>query len=314
MTWNLPGKKTMKIVILALGVFGLVYLLFFSPFGGRSIDGKRVYSARSIRLKYAKGDVMIRARDGHIAYEGQVKKGVASGKGVLYRVDGSKLYEGEFASSKYEGMGTLFYENGVVQYEGAFNNNQFDGKGALYNDQGILVYQGEFKGGLKQGVGVLYDESGSRLYKGSFMQDMPVYQWFLGKNGAEIVSAYEGDMVPEEINGTWLVRMPKLSMSYSGTLSEDTEGGVPANIIYVNQNAFVYGNKRLFTIPELTKVLGEPMTSGEYTPSEVERRACEAFEPEGDVYATVYFKDDVTYTFFSVMGQEDFFMIEMQGL
>ena len=310
---KMPGKKVIRMICLFLGLFGFVYLLLFSPIGGRMHDGKRVYRADSLLLKFADGEVAIKAKDGHIAYIGTVKKGYADGEGALYDKQDNLVYQGSFAKSMYAGEGTLYYASGIPKYQGGFVLNQFDGTGALYNEMGLLQYEGQFSGGMKNGTGTLYDAAGEKIYTGSFLMDEPVYQWFLGRNGMQIAQVYEGEMNPAQVDGTWLVTMPALSMSYSGAFSEEMEGGVVAQTLYISKDCFVYGKQKLHTLSEIQKVLGEPLTSGSVTPSKLERAACSAFQIEGDVVATVFFRDEVTYTFFSLKGQDDFFMIELQG-
>jgi len=61
-------------------------------------------------------------------YEGEMKKGLAAGKGTA---KGTDTYTGHFVSGVPDGQGTYTYKNGDV-YEGAFKNGYMDGKGTMF--------------------------------------------------------------------------------------------------------------------------------------------------------------------------------------
>jgi hypothetical protein len=60
-------------------------------------------------------------------YEGEMKKGLAAGKGTATGID---TYTGHFVSGLPDGQGTYTFQNGNV-YQGAFKNGLFEGKGTM---------------------------------------------------------------------------------------------------------------------------------------------------------------------------------------
>jgi len=132
-----------------------------------------------------------------LLYEGQVKNGLKSGKGVLmsllnYRYVGYFLndqkhtlenqigkedfpnneatYEGEFKFDKHHGFGKLTVQDGSC-YEGEFFEGRFDGKGKFIYGNGE-EYEGEWSEDRKHGRGRYVYEDG-RVYEGDFTNDLP---------------------------------------------------------------------------------------------------------------------------------------------
>lgn len=60
-------------------------------------------------------------------YEGEMKKGLASGKGTA---TGTDSYTGRFVNGLPDGQGIYTYKNGDI-YEGAFKNGYMEGKGQM---------------------------------------------------------------------------------------------------------------------------------------------------------------------------------------
>lgn len=60
-------------------------------------------------------------------YEGELKKGLAAGKGTA---TGTDTYTGRFINGLPDGQGTYTYKDGD-EYQGAFKNGLFDGKGTM---------------------------------------------------------------------------------------------------------------------------------------------------------------------------------------
>ena len=132
-------------VVIVVGLISLYFLITVAGslgLGKAASDGVRVYRYTSIPLRFAEGNVKIKARSGYIAYEGNVKDGYAEGYGNLYSKDSNLIYSGEFGHGRYNGTGTLFYADGQTQYEGEFADNCFQGTGILYRLNGSKEYEG----------------------------------------------------------------------------------------------------------------------------------------------------------------------------
>ena len=102
-------------VVIVVGLISLYFLITVAGslgLGKAASDGVRVYRYTSIPLRFAEGNVKIKARSGYIAYEGNVKDGYAEGYGNLYSKDSNLIYSGEFGHGRYNGTGTLFYADG----------------------------------------------------------------------------------------------------------------------------------------------------------------------------------------------------------
>ena len=66
-------------------------------------------------------------RNGETIYLGEVKNGIADGKGRLYYfLLPNLIYEGEFRDNKFHGHGT-YYENNKIKYKGEFRDGTFAG-------------------------------------------------------------------------------------------------------------------------------------------------------------------------------------------
>lgn len=303
-------KKKAKIALGVLGILCLFYLINFWI----HLDG--VYSYHSIPLRYKDGEVKIKAGDGHIAYEGYVKGGYANGYGRLFDKTGTLLYEGDFVENKYEGQGTLYYPSGAIEYKGEFKDNQYSGTGSLYSEGGVVIYEGSFLHGQKEGSGILTDEAGNLLYKGTFHLDEPVLEQFLNRSSIDISKEYEGKMDVQSFDDTWMITLDELSMSYEGVMDEnDTESGIQADAIYICKDQFILGDQKIDSISEIKSVWGEPLSEGKTTLLEKEDYVAEYFgkKESSTCQATVFFREGVTYTFFSGQGKDDFFMYVITG-
>lgn len=66
-------------------------------------------------------------QNGETIYLGEVKNGVADGKGRLYFfLLPNLIYEGEFRDNKFHGQGT-YYENNKMKHKGEFRDGKFIG-------------------------------------------------------------------------------------------------------------------------------------------------------------------------------------------
>ncbi|WP_422002942.1 MORN repeat-containing protein [Reyranella sp.] len=125
-------------------------------------------------------------------YEGQMKDGLANGRGSITYANGSR-YEGDWSNGERNGRGTFVFANGAKytgdfrdnrpngrgmyvwpngnRYIGEFRENQRTGQGTLYYANGDR-YQGEFVDGKAQGRGIRTFAAGGR-YEGEWRNDLP---------------------------------------------------------------------------------------------------------------------------------------------
>ena len=122
----LVSRRLAHAVVIVVGLLCLCYVVWVNPVF-QAGQNASVYSYTSIPLRFHSGEVKIRAKDGQIAYEGNVDKGWASGYGKLYDKDRNLIYAGNFEKNKFSGAGKLYYPSGQLRYDGAFADNQFSG-------------------------------------------------------------------------------------------------------------------------------------------------------------------------------------------
>lgn len=327
-------------VVIVVGLISLYLLITFSGsmgLGKGASDGVRVYRYNSIPLRFADGNVKIKARSGYIAYEGNVSDGYASGYGNLYSKDSSLIYSGEFEHNQYNGTGTLFYPTGQTKYDGQFADNCFEGEGILYRVDGSKEYEGAFLAGVKEGQGILYDSGDNVVFTGAFHCDGLVYNQFLGKKTSEIGNLYTGDSQIYSYGSDTLVYMKDIQAIYGIDQRETSvEDEAVVTQIYVLDTEFVYGQNTIDSIEELTDALGKPEFQGntyatlpeavaielinqqsdllsidaEVEVSSVfdEVKTVEDYQTKLEIYLYVYQTDDLIYTFFTQNRNAPFFM------
>jgi hypothetical protein len=194
---------------------------------------------------------------GNISYDGDIKNGVAHGKGKYYRNkghDNSLIYEGEFENNLYNGQGTLYFENTIYEgefkdgllngtgieyyrerdygirrkdyelkvYEGDFKDGQYDGNGKLYNDKGQLKYEGKFEYDKRNGIGIEYYPDAKLKYEGYFKDGQYDGTGKLYYNDQQL--KYEGDFKDGQYDGTGKLYNPDGSLSYEGTFVNNMYG------------------------------------------------------------------------------------------
>lgn len=339
----LVSRRLAHAVVIVVGLLCLCYVVWVNPVfqAGQNVSGVRVYSYTSIPLRFHSGEVKIRAKDGQIAYEGNVDKGWASGYGKLYDKDRNLIYAGNFEKNKFSGAGKLYYPSGQLRYDGAFADNQFSGSGKLYRESGSERYDGEFSFGLMEGKGTLFDGSGKAVFTGAFQQDDVVYAQLLGKNAQEISELYTGKSTIYQYDNQYAAALEDIGAVYVASQSEDSLEDAPvADTVYVEKNSFSYGGKQLTTIAEVSQILGEPVFEGNSYmtfPEAVEiRRLREKgknirIDPELSaeqdfsesylvnhynqdqlLYLYVFEKDDITYTFTASDRNGSFFVYSLE--
>lgn len=262
--WMVSKRLAFALVVL-LGILSAMYITAMLPsnlLGGTS-GGIRTYGYRSIPLRFYSGTVNITARDGHVAYTGQVDKGAANGTGSLYSSDGSLVYEGEFADNMYNGQGKQYYPSGNPQYTGSFTDNQYNGQGSYYRPSGILEYQGDYVMGVRTGMGTLYDSVGEQIYQGSFLNNEIVYQDFLARSTDEVAGLYSGETVVYQSEDEYCVSMPEIDAVYavkdgSGTL----ENQWTVEQIFVLSGSVPLEDGSVDNVSQLTTLMGAPLYYG----------------------------------------------------
>lgn len=260
----LISKRLAFALVVGIGIVSVLYMSSVLPIGlftsGTSIP---TYGYRSLALKFYSGQVRITARQGYVAYDGQVSGGAANGTGCLYNAEGTPVYEGQFAENRYNGQGTLYYDNGNTHYMGTFSDNLFHGTGSCYRPNGVLEYNGEYVFGVRMGKGTLYDNVGKPVYTGNFANDAIVYQDFLQRPVSEIAQMYTGTSVVyrgEEENCAYL---PDINAIYSVQDGADTlENEWKIERIYVLSGEAALSNGVCANLREVMQALGEPVYYG----------------------------------------------------
>lgn len=156
-------------------------------------------------------------------YEGEMKDGVAEGKGVLYYPDrlGTVLYLGEFHDGNRHGKGILYGEDGVTKcIEGHWVDDDIEGAGIMFWEDGTTkLFEGFFHDGFYEGKGILYDRKGHILYKGDFQHSDFYGKGAIYKNGIKLC---EGDFCEGRmIRGALFKNGMKI---YEGSLPPREEG------------------------------------------------------------------------------------------
>lgn len=340
----LVSRRLAHAVVIVIGLLSLAYLVFVNPVFRLAEgigSGEKIYSYNSLPLRYAKGDVKIKAKSGYVAYEGAVSKGYASGNGTLYDRNNAVVYRGAFEKNKYNGTGILYYPSGQAHYEGEFRNNLFEGTGKLFRENGTMLYDGAFSAGKKEGTGILYNSSETPVFTGSFHADQLVYSQLLGKSASDISQIYTGEKLLY-IGDTQAVQvMPDIDAFFvADTAEESIEDSLVANELYVYKDAFTYGDHTCSSIAEVKRVLGDPVFEGNSyvvfpeavgidllqrqgadikidVALETEHPIQEAYnvvsyDADALVYLYVFQKDETNYSFICEDRDGGFFMYALQ--
>lgn len=252
----LISRGFITVLLILFGIFALYYLLITGlPFFlGEYKNGVRIYSHDSFALKFVSDTVKIKAESGYIAYYGEVKNGMANGRGTLYTKDGEIRYEGMFQDNEYSDIGILYNENSV--YQGEFEKNQYEGEGILYDLNGCKEYEGEFHNGAKSGKGMLYDQN-QVVFTGNFQKDKIIYQDFLGKTAKQIRELYTGKQIIYYDETNFIVDMTDISALYAGTAKEDRlDEEVFAERIFIIDSECLLAGKRVCSIEEIREQTG----------------------------------------------------------
>lgn len=341
----LVSKRLAFAIVVGLGLVSVLYISSVLPEGflkRGDASGVPTYRYRSIPLKFHSGSVKILARSGYVAYDGEVEKGAASGKGTLYGADGSKVYEGQFADNKYNGTGTLYYASGIPQYVGSFTDNLFHGTGDYYRSNGTLEYSGDYIAGVRTGTGSLYNSVARQIFRGSFLNDEIVYRDFLARPTQEVASLYSGDTQVYQSALEYCVSMPEIQALYSVKDGSNTlENEWTVDKIYVLRSSLSVENTVCATVRQLKAALGEPLYYGtawvtlpeavalnqlaQELPERLTRvditataglenvYAVSAYDRDAQVYLYTFERAGILYTFyFAGAGESGFVMYSME--
>lgn len=340
----LISRRLAHALLLVAFVASVVYLVYNNPVTNIKDGigtGEKIYSYKSVPLRFAKGNVKIKAKSGYIAYSGAVEKGYAKGQGELFDEEGRTVYYGEFDKNMYNGNGTSYFVNGQACYTGQFVDNLYEGSGALYRENGTIVYKGEFIKGLKEGFGTLYDATESPIFTGSFRADDIVYASMLNKSSTEIEGMYSGDSTLYQGSDSYVVMMDDISAFYVADNDNNSiEDELKPNKIFVAKDSFAYGTQTYNTISEIKQYFGSPLFEGNSYVTLAEAVGIDWLEKQGRefsisvdceydqifdevinipdytqdvlVYLYVYEIDGITYTFVSQDRGDSFFMYVLE--
>ena len=114
-------------------------------------------------------------------YKGEVKDGIANGKGIYTSSHKGKkgnykyYYKGTFVNGLKFGKGKQIINipKWILKYQGSFKNNEKDGYGVathIYKGKLYQKYVGEFKGGYMHGKGKLINYFEKITKKGKFVK------------------------------------------------------------------------------------------------------------------------------------------------
>lgn len=339
----LVSKPLARLAVLIVGIFSLYYLIFINPpsvFAGKG--GIRTYSYNSIPLKFAKGNVRIKARSGYAAYEGNVEKGFVTGKGTLYGKSGGIVYTGDFKKNQYNGEGKLYYPGGQMKYEGNFENNDYSGEGTLYRENGSKEYTGGFSKGMKNGEGKLFDSGDNEIFTGNFSQDELLYSDLLGKTTEEINQVYTGERKLYTDGGDgFAAALEDIDAVYSGAQDGAAlDDSMKVEGIYILKDQIYLKDRLCKSVPDLKKTIGEPEYEGNSSVTLPEAVAISYlnekknslfgpvnmdsakefsdvitvndFDPDYLVYLYSYTIDGIRYTFFCSEKDGEFAMYQIE--
>jgi hypothetical protein len=256
----LISKRLVVALTIVIGLVSIYYIVFVNPpsIFLQSGTGIKTYDYNSIPLRFTEGEVRILGKSKYLAYEGEVKKGNASGLGTLYAKAGNVVYEGNFENSMYNGKGNLYYPSGQLHYIGEFVDNEFQGTGTLYRENGSLEYIGTFVDNMKEGNGELFDSSNNQIYEGAFSKDHLVYSSFLDKTTAEAANMYTGARTAYSDVTDFVVDMPDINAMYHGKRNtNNVDGTIKIDSVYVFDKNFYFAGKKYNSVYDLKNMLGE---------------------------------------------------------
>ena len=303
----LVSKRLAFALVVALGLVSVLYITKMLPDNfTKDSGGIPTYKYRAVPLKFHTGTVNILAKDGHVAYTGEVDGGAASGQGTLYAADGSTVYEGQFENSMYNGEGTLYYPNGGPKYVGSFTDNEYNGTGSSYRPNGVLEYSGDYVAGVRTGSGTLYNSVGSKVFQGGFLGGEIVYHDFLTRPTSEVPELYSGETAVYQSNEEYCVTMPEIDAVYAVKDGSNTlENEWTVDRVYVLHSSVPLESGTCTTLRQLMASMGEPLYFGTAWVDLPEAVSCDlAAEEQPDRMSQVRIKS--TASFENVFSVSDY--------
>lgn len=144
-----------------------------------------LYAAYVERLKPPKSKKGTRAVQGELfygvggplKYRGEVRDGLAHGRGIGYWECGAVWCDGFFKNGKPHGSCRIYFRNGILRHVGTFVEGLPKGRGKEYHENGTLWFDGifgtqslKYYWGARIWVrGSLYHEDGTLRHKGQFV-------------------------------------------------------------------------------------------------------------------------------------------------
>ncbi len=113
-------------------------------------------------IKNGKGKIYY---NDYVIYEGDIKKGLFDGKGVLFDIQGKKVYEGEFKEGKRNGKGTSYDIEGNIIYDGKWKEDLQWGEGKLLNSNQEKIFEGTFFKGKPLGINKYIEDTLDNIIK-----------------------------------------------------------------------------------------------------------------------------------------------------
>lgn len=300
------SKRLAYVLTGFLLLLSLMFLLACLPAKSSSgSGGYPVFSERSLPLKFYRGKVEVRDKEGNVLYRGSVKKGAAWGEGTAYGKNGLPCYSGEFQGGSYEGEGTLYRENGTVEYKGSFRDGEKDGNGTLCDKKGNPVYSGRFADGCF------------------------LYEALVGVDTTAVSEKYTGKQVVYTGSRSFCVYLPDIKAVYCGGKEDGSvEEEWKTDGLYVLRDIYEIKEKQLQNQQELKEYFGTPVYEGEtiltfedivaYSLAKSEKSLVETegtyedartvvdYKRDLELYIYSYEKDGFIYSFFGDSEKKGF--------
>ena len=120
------------------------------------------------KLKTGKGVIQFSSsKNGYVTYLGDLRNGMANGKGYGYWKSGSS-YDGYWKDNMRHGEGVFIWADGE-KYEGQYENDQRHGYGVYMAKAGR--YEGQWNEDMRHGEGKLYEANGKFKLQGIWEKD-----------------------------------------------------------------------------------------------------------------------------------------------
>ena len=129
-------------------------------------------------------DVVLRSKEGHFLFAGEVEDGKKSGAGILRLEENGYFFLGSWTGDSLNGIGSSFDSNGVLRYCGEWKDGRHHGIGTTYRANGTKSYSGGWENGTYHGRGTFYCRNGY-VFEAVFVQGIPTGRGILSAPGKE---------------------------------------------------------------------------------------------------------------------------------